>query len=70
MQRSTIAHCTQRVDIDSGFHTVQDSEEESRAVVEEFFQHTKSPEQERKRELREMYRQRRKNSNEEEGNNW
>ena len=49
---------------------LQDSEEESRAVVEEFFQHTKSPEQEKRRELREIYRQRRKNSNGEEGNNW
>jgi predicted adenine nucleotide alpha hydrolase (AANH) superfamily ATPase len=48
-----------------------DSCEESREIVAEFFSHTLSPEQERLRELREVYRQRRKTpTDESERNNW
>lgn len=47
-----------------------DSQEESPEVVREFFEHTTSPQQEQARELREMYRRRRKNARSARGNNW
>lgn len=48
----------------------RDSEEESLEVVKGFFEHAQSPEQERARALRELYRERRKNARAAQGNNW
>jgi len=42
----------------------------ARQVVAEFFAHTSSPEQARARDLRETYRQRRKDARKVRGNNW
>jgi predicted adenine nucleotide alpha hydrolase (AANH) superfamily ATPase len=48
----------------------KDSEEESLEAVAQFFEDTNSEEQERRRQIREMYRQRRKDARRAEGNNW
>eukprot|EP00041_Stephanoeca_diplocostata_P024774 m.636604 g.636604 ORF g.636604 m.636604 type:complete len:857 (-) comp22597_c0_seq2:301-2871(-) len=48
----------------------EDSAEESREIVESFFNYTTSPEQEKIREIREVYRNRRKDARNAAKNNW